>query len=423
MSKSKFTHAKRCVSMSAVLQDYLGDDTLQGYKQSGDQLRGPCLICEKEKGNSLSINTAKNCFRTFCCDKQGNIFDFVAAVEDVSINDALVLIIKRFDVGDEMSGHSDKETSQTIQDQSNISNEPLSFELKNIDHGHENVKILDISEDTATRFGVGHYSGRGMFNDQVVFPIHNNDCALIGYAGIDDQGKWHYPEKFNREVTLYNLHRAQRSLNDRKASVAVVNTPLDVLRLYPKDVNAIATMSDLISDQQVDYISQLMATGIQQSTNHVLNDTKASYGLGDAEILARGADILSTQMKKGDVFKDFTFVLEFLKRKIALQDREVFGCLYLDSRNHLIAFDELFKGTVKEAIVFPREVARQALLHNATSIIVAHNHPAHTAKPSKRDKELTEKLREYMRQIDIPLLDHIVVGGNCTYSFAEHGWL
>ncbi|HTQ35414.1 MAG TPA: DNA repair protein RadC [Steroidobacteraceae bacterium] len=108
-----------------------------------------------------------------------------------------------------------------------------------------------------------------------------------------------------------------------------------------------------------------------------------------------------------------------------LRDRpyEVFCCLFLDNRHRLIAFDELFRGTVDGASVHPREVVRQALYRNAAAVILAHNHPSGVAEPSQADELITLRLREALALVDIRVLDHLIVGDNRCVSLAERGFL
>ena len=105
-----------------------------------------------------------------------------------------------------------------------------------------------------------------------------------------------------------------------------------------------------------------------------------------------------------------------------LRDRpfEVFCCLYLDARHRLIAFEELFRGTIDGASVHPREVVRQALAHNAASLIFAHNHPSGVAEPSRADELITLRLRDALA-LDIRVLDHLIVAGPRVVSLAEKG--
>lgn len=112
---------------------------------------------------------------------------------------------------------------------------------------------------------------------------------------------------------------------------------------------------------------------------------------------------------------------EFLVARLRDKDHEVFCCLYLDSRHRLIRFEELFRGTIDGASVHPREVVKQALARNATSVILAHNHPSGVAEPSQADEVITTRLRDALALVDIRVLDHLIVGdGTCT-SLAERG--
>jgi DNA repair protein RadC len=106
-----------------------------------------------------------------------------------------------------------------------------------------------------------------------------------------------------------------------------------------------------------------------------------------------------------------------------LRDRpyEVFCCLYLDNRHRLIAFEELFRGTIDRAGVHPREVLRQTLLHNAAAVIFAHNHPSGVLEPSQADELITRRLKEALALMDVRVLDHFIIGDGMCYSFSEHG--
>jgi DNA repair protein RadC len=111
----------------------------------------------------------------------------------------------------------------------------------------------------------------------------------------------------------------------------------------------------------------------------------------------------------------------FLIAKLRDRPFEVFCCLYLDTRHRLIAFEELFRGTIDGASVHPREVVRQALAHNAASLIFAHNHPSGVAEPSRADELVTLRLREALALVDIRVLDHLIVAGPRVVSLAEKG--
>lgn len=106
-----------------------------------------------------------------------------------------------------------------------------------------------------------------------------------------------------------------------------------------------------------------------------------------------------------------------------LRDRpyEVFCCLYVDNRHRLIAFEELFRGTIDRAGVHPREVLRQTLLHNAAAVIFAHNHPSGVLEPSQADELITRRLKEALALMDVRVLDHFIIGDGVCFSFSEHG--
>ncbi|MDB6046142.1 MAG: repair protein RadC [Gammaproteobacteria bacterium] len=108
-----------------------------------------------------------------------------------------------------------------------------------------------------------------------------------------------------------------------------------------------------------------------------------------------------------------------------LRDRpyEVFCCLYLDNRHRLIAFEELFRGTIDGANVHTREVLRQTLLHNASALILAHNHPSGIMEPSPADEFITRRLKDALALMDVRVLDHFIVGDGSCFSFSEHGLL
>jgi DNA repair protein RadC len=114
---------------------------------------------------------------------------------------------------------------------------------------------------------------------------------------------------------------------------------------------------------------------------------------------------------------------EFLVARLRDRPHEVFCCLFLDNRHRVLAFDELFRGTIDNTTVYPREVVRQALKRNAAAVILAHNHPSGVAEPSDADQLITQRIRSALELIDVRLLDHFVIGdGSCT-SLASRGMI
>lgn len=112
----------------------------------------------------------------------------------------------------------------------------------------------------------------------------------------------------------------------------------------------------------------------------------------------------------------------YVKLQLALYEHEVFACLFLDNRNRVITFEKLFRGTIDGASIYPREVVKAALGHNAAAVIFAHNHPSGVAEPSNADEKITQRLKSALDLIDVRVLDHLIVGSDII-SFAERGLL
>ncbi len=113
----------------------------------------------------------------------------------------------------------------------------------------------------------------------------------------------------------------------------------------------------------------------------------------------------------------------FLTARLRGYPHEVFACMFLDNRHRLLAFEELFRGTVDGAAVYPREVVRRCLGHNAAAVILAHNHPSGVAEPSQSDRSITRRLVDALALVDVRVLDHLVIGEGGWVSLAERGWV
>ncbi|MGS0621226.1 JAB domain-containing protein [Xanthomonas oryzae] len=139
------------------------------------------------------------------------------------------------------------------------------------------------------------------------------------------------------------------------------------------------------------------------------------------QIIDAARFVIETKAKRGQKFSRPSEVREYFAIKLGGLEREVFSVIFLDHRHQLIEYAEMFQGTLNEAQVYMREVARKALQLNASAVIVSHNHPSADPAPSSADVVMTKRLREVLELVDVRLLDHIVVGGNRTVSMAESG--
>jgi DNA repair protein RadC len=149
--------------------------------------------------------------------------------------------------------------------------------------------------------------------------------------------------------------------------------------------------------------------------------------LSDDELISHAAGILESRLRyrvSGGMPEPLTnpqVVKDFLKLKLAELEHEVFAVLFLDNRHRLLHYEEMFRGTIDGASVHPREVVKLTLRHNAAAVILAHNHPSGVPEPSRADEALTRRLRDALGLIDVRVLDHVIVGGTDTTSFAELG--
>jgi DNA repair protein RadC len=176
-------------------------------------------------------------------------------------------------------------------------------------------------------------------------------------------------------------------------------------------------------------MSALMAPLAQTVTDSVAvsaRDAESFYGTKDALTKVAAAielagRFLSSQLKTTSVLSSPNAVQMFLKTQMRNMQYEVFACLFLDGQNQLIEYCELFRGTVNQTAVYPREVIKKALQLNACAMILAHNHPSGCAEPSRADQALTQAIKNAAGLVDISVLDHLIIAGDVHYSFAQHG--
>lgn len=139
-------------------------------------------------------------------------------------------------------------------------------------------------------------------------------------------------------------------------------------------------------------------------------------------VLALAEDILRGRLERLGAVADPTDAMDYLRVRLGALEHEEFHVLWLDNRHHILGCQRLFTGTIDGAAVYPREVVRSALAVNASAAILAHNHPSGIAEPSAADRSITKELREALRLVGVRVLDHIIVGADCT-SFAKLGLL
>jgi DNA repair protein RadC len=160
-----------------------------------------------------------------------------------------------------------------------------------------------------------------------------------------------------------------------------------------------------------------------------LEELSQVHGIGSSKyaqlqaIFEMACRALNEQMQIKDVLSSPRQVRDYLCLKLGGLNREVFLVLFMDAQNRIITDEEMFSGTLMQTSVYPREIVKRALYHNAASVIFAHNHPSGVTAPSKADELLTAELKKALALVDVRVLDHFIVAGNDTLSFAEKGLL
>ena len=140
-------------------------------------------------------------------------------------------------------------------------------------------------------------------------------------------------------------------------------------------------------------------------------------------IVTQALQLLECQVREADALASPDAVRDYLRLKLAERAHEVFVCVFLDVQNRVIEIDEMFRGTLTQTSVYPREIVKAGLKANAAAVIFAHNHPSGVAQPSQADELLTRNLKDALSLVEIKVLDHFIVAGNQTLSFAERGLL
>ncbi len=156
-------------------------------------------------------------------------------------------------------------------------------------------------------------------------------------------------------------------------------------------------------------------------------DFCATKGMGQAKyvqlqaVLEMSRRALQEELQRGDALNSPRAVRDYLQLLLGTRQQEIFMVLFLDTQHRVIATEELFHGTLSQTSVYPREVVKRALAHNAAAVILAHNHPSGVAEPSQSDQLLTGALKQALSMVDVRVLDHFIVAVGQTLSFAEKG--
>lgn len=171
------------------------------------------------------------------------------------------------------------------------------------------------------------------------------------------------------------------------------------------------------------------AGGLRALLERDMRSLAGLHGVGPARAarfvaaLELGRRHLEQSVARGDALANPAQTRRLVTARLRHLRHEVFACLFLDSQHRLIAFREMFRGTIDGASVYPREVVAECLAHNAAAVIFAHNHPSGVAEPSLADRQITRRLVDALALVDVRVLDHVVVGDGDPVSFAERGLL
>lgn len=160
-----------------------------------------------------------------------------------------------------------------------------------------------------------------------------------------------------------------------------------------------------------------------------LGSFSRQLGLGPAKfsqlqaVLEMGRRHLAERLRRDSALESPQAVRDYLKSLLRHEHHEVFGCLFMDSKHRMLAFEVLFRGSIDSASVYPCQVVKRALAHNAAAVIFCHNHPSGVPEPSEADRTLTQRLTEALDLIEVRVLDHFIVGDGEPLSMVEHGWM
>lgn len=156
----------------------------------------------------------------------------------------------------------------------------------------------------------------------------------------------------------------------------------------------------------------------------LVRDVAGSYRPAEPEeVLQAALRVLAGQLRGSEVLSSPRVVRDFLRIKLGALEHEVFAVIHLDSQHRVIEYVEMFRGTVSQTSVYPREIVKEALVRNSAAMILVHNHPSGLAEPSRADEVLTQTVKAALSLVDVRVIDHLIVAGPAVLSFAERGLL
>lgn len=171
-----------------------------------------------------------------------------------------------------------------------------------------------------------------------------------------------------------------------------------------------------------DLFSSFASIDSSNSSVLLVRDVAGDYRQVDAdEVLQAAQEVLLVRVRGGDVLASPQAVRDFLRVKLGTLEHEVFAVVHLDTQNRVIDYVEMFRGTVSQTSVYPREVVRESMMRNSAALLLVHNHPSGSTQPSKADEMLTQTLKSALALVDVRVLDHLIVAGNDILSMAERG--
>jgi DNA repair protein RadC len=171
-----------------------------------------------------------------------------------------------------------------------------------------------------------------------------------------------------------------------------------------------------------DLISSSVTFHFSQPTVLLVRDVAGDYRqIGADQVLQAAQQVLLERVRGSDVLSSPQVVRDYLRMRLSGLEHEIFAVVHLDSQNRVIDYVEMFRGSVSQTSVYPREVVRECILRNSAGLLLVHNHPSGSAQPSRADEVLTQTLKAALSLIDVRVLDHLIVAGSDTLSMAERG--